>query len=199
MRHVILGALALACALPAALPAHAQDQASVPDARELETARQIIAVMFPADQRDAMMQQMMGDVAEQFSASIDLAAIPDDGLQAIFRQYMADIPAQLSPLTREHFPTILEATAVAYADEFTQAELDELLAFARTPAGTHYFSRVTALAGHPAVAAANTAYFTELQQVNVQLQAGLRERVNAYLAENPAALEKMQQAEAANR
>lgn len=173
--------------------AAAQAQTAQPavDAQELAEARSIIAVMFPPQQRDAQVRAMMADLTKQSSAAMDLDKLGSDpGLRKIFDTYLAGIPDKLMPLVREHFPRILEATAIAYTNEFTLEELRELNRFAATPTGAHYLSRSSALLGDPAVAAANTAYFAALRTVQQKEVESLRQQVMAYLKANPGAAKR---------
>ncbi|MXO71711.1 hypothetical protein [Alteraurantiacibacter buctensis] len=179
--------LALA-ALPAfAMAATARDASASLDPQEMAEARAIIDVMFPPEKREEMMQDMMAEMVSQFAASIRLETIEDAGLRAILENYMANIPEMLRPTVNDHLPNLLGATAVAYVNRFTLAELQDIHAFARTPSGRRYLSSATSLVGDPAVAATNSEYFGQVQELNRQMSGRLRQQVADYLASHPEA------------
>jgi hypothetical protein len=89
-----------------------------------------------------------------------------------------------------HLPRMHDAIATAYAREFSAAELGEIVAFGRTAAGRRYFQQSSRLLSDRDVAAANTAYLGEAQQLNQQFSAGVRQEVTDYLAKHPEVLNK---------
>lgn len=181
----------VALALVSAAPAIAQDE----PADEMAEARAIIAVMFPPQARDAQMRDLMTAMSKQvrdgFGATLQTG---DPGLTALLDAYLARLPDTLMPLTRKHFPQILEATASAYTREFSLAELQELRRFSATPTGTHYLSRATALIADPAVASANTRYFTELQSIQKVETEKLKAEIIGYLEKHPELAKKLSKA-----
>jgi hypothetical protein len=46
-----------------------------------------------------------------------------------------------APIIRMHMMSIREVTALVYAEEFSAPELQDMIAFAQTPAGKHYLAR----------------------------------------------------------
>jgi len=118
-----------------------------------------------------------GDMWE-YGIGIDWAgkvveAVSGQGLDA----YFDAPPAKLMPVVGKHLPAMREATAIAYCREFTLDELKQLRAFSQTPAGTHYFSKVTNLVGDPAVADANKAYFVDVKALTDTLQGELVQKL----------------------
>jgi hypothetical protein len=57
----------------------------------------------------------------------------------------------MEPAIRGQIPNLTEAYTQAYAREFSAGELTELIAFAQSPAGKHYISRVDFMDADPAV------------------------------------------------
>lgn len=165
--------------------AFAREDSEAIDASELTEAQAIIAIMFRADKRDAMMHDLMTEMAGQFAASVQLDSIEDAGIRAIMESYMANLPDALQPLVSEHLPNLLDATAVAYVHRYSLAELQDIRAFAETPSGGHYLSSATALVGDPAVAAANGDYLRRVQELNQQMTSGLRQQIIDYLQTHP--------------
>lgn len=175
-------------ALAGGIPASVSAQEAVADQQaELTEARAIMEIMFPPAEREQTFGVMMAQVVDQFRASIPTDTITDPQLRAIMDRYLDAIPERLGPAVATHLPKILEATASAYTHEFTLAELKDIHAFAQSPSGQHYLKRSTALVGDPDVAAANTALFTDVQEIQSVFQRELIEELSAYLAEHPEA------------
>ena len=180
-------ALCLLAALPFNVPAHAQ----AVDPARLALGRQVIAIMYPPERRDAMMNEMVSALMAQIRGGTTLPPMfADPGLKAIMDRAFASMPGRLMPVISRHLPRMHEAIATAYAREFSQAELSEIVAFARTPAGQRYFQRSGGLLSDRDVAAANTAYLGEAQQLNQQFSAQVRQDVTDYLAKHPEVLNK---------
>lgn len=185
-RTLALAIAALAGLGQLAAPLAAQVPSMPVDPARLEQGRQIIAIMYPADKRQAMMGSLVENVLAQFRASMSQpSTYADPGLRKILDDAFAAIPQRLSPSVQAHLPRLFEAMARAYAREFSAAELQEVLAFARTPAGRHYLQSSPTVTADRDVAAANTAYFNEIQQLNQAITADFRRNVTAYLQAHP--------------
>lgn len=185
MRFVTaLVGLALAAGIP--VGASAQEAAADQQAR-LTEARSIMEIVFPPAEREQTFGVLIVQVADQFRKSIPAEAVTDPQLGAIIGRYFDAIPDRLGPTMKTHLPKIIDATASAYTHEFTLAELKDIHAFAQSPSGQHYLQRSSALVGDPDVAAANTAFFTDVQQVQSVFQRELIEEVSAYIGEHPEA------------
>ncbi|MFO6447228.1 hypothetical protein ACLBKU_08800 [Erythrobacter sp. NE805] len=188
---VLLGALALAA--PGAVAA--QEAAYVPPPEELALAREIIAVMYPADKRDEMLLEMSTNLAKQAMAGgMDNPVFREPGIKAIMDRFVADLPEVLRPAFVKHMPQIFEATAVAYTRLFTLEELRDIRAFAGTPSGQRYFASTNQVMSDPAIAAANAAYFAEVMPLPRQMGAKVRKEVEDYLKANPEVLERLAKA-----
>lgn len=182
---ILLAFAALAAPGLVATPASAQQAAAVDPAR-LELGRQIVAIMYPPDKRQAMAGSLVENVLAQFRSSMsDPSIYADPGMKKILDDAFAAIPQRLSSAVQAHLPRLFEAMARAYAREFSAAELQETLAFARTPTGRHYMQSSTSIMSDRDVAAANTAYFGQIQQLNQQITADFRRNVTTYLQANP--------------
>jgi hypothetical protein len=183
---ILLALAALAGPCQFVSPLAAQQPAAALDPARLELGRQIIAIMYPPEKRDAMMASLIENVLAQYRASMNQpSTYADPGMKQILDQAFASIPVRLEPTVRAHLPRLFEAMARAYARDFTMPELQEIAAFGRTPAGRHYLQNSVNLMSDPDVAAANTAYFGELQQLNQQITADFRRNVTAYLQAHP--------------
>lgn len=190
---------AMADPAPAATPATTPAVRVTPpppvplDPARVELGRQIIAVMFPPDQRDAIMHKLLVTLLGQFRQGVQMPkGFDDPGLKKIMDDSFASIPGRLEPLLHKHLPLIWEATAHAYAREFSTDELTQILAFAHTPAGQHYLERATALMGDPEVGAANAAYMGELQGYAQQIKIDTGTQIGAYLRAHPEVAARLQ-------
>jgi acyl-CoA thioesterase len=191
-KPTILFAVAiLAATAPVAATAQETPAAQAPDPAELAEARAIMEIAFPTAERDETFGTMAGQFLDQFRGAIPADAVADPGLKAILDAYLDDLPARLMPMMRVHLPKIIEATAVAYTNEFSLQELEDIHAFARTETGRHYFSQSAKLVGDPAVAAANTAYMGDLQRLQKSLGEEFMKEAIAYLEAHPEVLEQL--------
>ena len=111
----------LATGLASAAPAARADNAS-----RLKVARVVVETSHAADNMRAvmplMMSQMRGVLVQQFAG--DAKGI-DGYLQRFQTKFEASVPG------------FVDLVAEVYAREFTEADLNDLLAFYRTPAGQH--------------------------------------------------------------
>jgi hypothetical protein len=185
LKAILLALAALAGVVQLASPAAAQQAAAVDPAR-LDLGRQIITIMYPPEKRQAMAASLVDNVLAQFRASMsDPATYADPGMKKILDDAFNSIPQRLSPAVQAHLPRLLEAMARAYAREFSAAELQETLAFARTPSGRHYLQSSPTIMADRDIAAANTTYFSQVQQVSQQISADFRREVTTYLQAHP--------------
>ena len=160
MKHVLTAALLLsASALSAAVPppsapaanACSQPAATLPSANErppeerIALARQLISVVTPED----------GGLQQMRDLSIQVASIPDKAESQSDREYAQEftdrVLVEAAPIIRDHLPSIREVSAIVYASEFSTPELQQLIAFAQTSAGKHYFAREHFLDLDPAI------------------------------------------------
>lgn len=187
MRRLKAILLALAVlAGPGQFASPASAQVATVDPARLELGRQIIAIMYPPEKRQAMAGSLVENVLAQFRASMnDPSIYSDPGMKKILDDAFASIPQRLSPAVQAHLPRLLEAMARAYAREFSAAELQETLAFARTPSGRHYLQSSPTIMADRDIAAANSTYFGQVQQVSQQITADFRRNVTTYLQAHP--------------
>ncbi|AKH41477.1 hypothetical protein FHS61_001965 [Altererythrobacter atlanticus] len=178
-------------AMPNAVLAQNAPPPANADPAELAEARAIMEIMFPPAEREETFNTLIAQVASQFRQALPQDAIADPGLRAIVESYLDDIPDRLMPLVRKHLPNIIDGTAIAYTNEFSLEELRRIHEFAKTPAGEHYLVKSASLMGDPAVAAANTAYFADLQQAQRSLQQELSVKLGEYLKNNPEVAEQL--------
>ena len=161
------------------------------DPAKVEVGRQIIAIAFPPTSRRAMMDKMMNAILVQMRQGM-MPRIDDPGLKKIMDNALDSIPHRLEPTIQAFLPKMFEAMSHAYAREYSLSELKDILEFAKTPSGQHYLQRATDIMSDPDVAAANTAYFRDLQVPMQQMRTDLTGQVLAYLKAHPEAVSKMQ-------
>ena len=157
---------ALVLCLPAVASAQeppAQD-ASAPSAEHLAIARQIIAIGFPEDTREAAFFATMDQMVSQTREASLKAYGPDDaGVREILDQWISEYVAESKGVLRSHIPALMEGMAASYAATFTEQELRDILAFVSSPSGQRFFALSSAVLAEPNFAAANQAYMNEIQ------------------------------------
>ncbi len=102
--------------------------------------------------------------ARKMTAALE-AQLGDGRDNAGAAQRLDKFLARLEPRIRAQMPAILEAQAQAYAREFSQGELEQLVGFAQSPAGRHYLSGSDAVEADPAVVAASQALWADISAV----------------------------------
>lgn len=152
----LVSSAAWAAAPQAPAPVTASQPAAAAPASKIELARRFVALTIPPDAMiDSMREgarKMTAALEEQFGDGDNPGA--DQGLDKFF--------AKLEPRIRAQMPAILEAQAQAYAREFSQGELEQLVGFAQSPAGRHYLGSLDAVEQDPAVAAASSALWNDI-------------------------------------
>lgn len=119
--------------------AETPSQAEIPDAASAERfllARKFVALAQPASER---MDSLRGYAA--MAAYQGLEDPEDEKALHAAEQKQEQILARLDPIIQKRMPQLLDAYAHAYAREFSAEELEQLIAFAQSPAGKHYVTR----------------------------------------------------------
>ena len=93
------------------------------------------------------------------------AAIEDKAERAAAEKYMRRLSDRIEPKVRLLMPALQEAYAAAYAREFSADELQQLILFARSPAGKHYMSLTSAVEGDEALVEAQERMWEEITPV----------------------------------
>lgn len=187
-RKLIIGLGALALTLQA-VPAMAQPAPTATaalDPASLAISRQIIAIVMPPEQRLAMVDRMEQAISAPMRANMKLPPeLNDPGLSKLLSDYLDSLPGLMKPVLANHMPGLAEAMAHAYTRNFSKAELEHILDFAKTPVGSKYFARASGLLQDPDVAAVNGELFREGQQVAMKSAGEMQGKVRAYLAAHP--------------
>lgn len=194
----------LALAGTAALPATAQVQTAPPppaaaplDPADLQVARQIIAVILPPEQRVAIVERitrtMMGAMQGNMAG---VMGVDDPGLQQIFARMFDKMPGAMRPAMERRMPELVDAMTRAYVRHFSREDLHAILAFAQTPAGSHYLSRSADLMQDPDVITVLTAMNRDGMEVGMGLAKDLKAEVTTYLTQHPDVAKKIAAAHA---
>ncbi|MDF8331678.1 DUF2059 domain-containing protein [Novosphingobium cyanobacteriorum] len=162
-----------------------QDANAPIDPEALALARMIISIGFPEAQRSSMfnnlLDTMTGQMRGVFSAKLD----NDPRAKAIVEKHLDGFIASSRGIMNAHIPAFMDAYAQGYAREFSIPELQSILDFVKTPAGTHFFSRSSAIIADPAFVSANQDYLRDLQPNIEKMQADLIAELTAYFVEHP--------------
>lgn len=150
-------------------------------------ASEIVAVAYPAEDREALFFSTMDQTVTQMRSAI-APSLPsnDPGAVAILDQWIDEYTAESKDVLRKHIPDIMAGMTEAYATIFTLEELRDILEFVRTPSGQRYFELSPAISGSKGFAEANQRYLDESMALVGPAQTELRKRLNEYLAEKRA-------------
>lgn len=195
MRSKFLAALCVASLSVCSSQASAQAQISLDGvpADEMAEARKILMATYPVDERDEIFEGMVTQIGKQYAAAaMSDPVFQDPGIRAIMDDFFDGLTGRLMPVIRKHMPSIFEATAVAYAREFTLEELSDISAFAQTESGARYFRQASSLLGDPAVAQANQEYLADIQGLQRSASEEIAKKVRDYLSDNPEVAERME-------
>lgn len=154
-----------------------------PDA--LAVANDIVAIQFPPEQREATMRQMMDALSHQMQVTWG-SAIEDEGLRAILSKDLDQFADRIMPVVNKHIPNIMNAMACAYARNFEISDLRNVRTFAQTASGAKFLQIGPKAIADPSVAAANQAYFSEVQTYFTEYM----EKVNADVSDYHASKSK---------
>src|SRR5207253_3362975 len=163
----------------APVPSPAPAATPSPDPANLGLAREVIAVAFPPDRRQAMLNQFSDNLMAQMRDGMLRATgnRTDPALEPIFNRYVERVRSLSVEINRDGAPAMFEAMARAYARTFNRDELVQIRAFLSTPAGAHYLEGSIEMLGDPDVAEANRAHmaraFTALQPLMEELRRDL--------------------------
>lgn len=160
------------------------------EAAKLTQARAIIGVILPPSQQDAMFAKLQSDLIAQMMPTRP-GWMQDPGITKILDDFLSEAMAKQRVVFKKHLPDQVDAMAHAYSRRFSLAELQQINAFAQTPAGHHYLSESLAIVGDPAVAKANSAAVAEVRAVTEEMRPELKSKVIAYVQAHPELAEKI--------
>ena len=184
------GALALAALLHSPAASAQADPVSAVAASDVDPVRlaiasEIVAIAFPEDKREAIFGSAMDATLEQMRATMFSSLKNDVGAEKIVNRKVDSFVAGSKDILRDHMQDLLNALAKAYTREFSEAELSDMRAFARTDTGRHFFQRSSAVMSDPSFKAANEAYMRDLMPSVTRMQTELVDELSNHFRENP--------------
>ncbi|TZG27205.1 DUF2059 domain-containing protein [Sphingomonas montanisoli] len=166
IRTIVMAAgMLLAAPVAAQAPAAAAAVAPVDPAR-LAASRALIDQIMPPAQRDAMMTStitpMIANMRESMTKDSRLAQMvsEDPRVQPIVDRFMNRVIDEAMGSVRTSMPQMFDAMAIAYARQFTVAQLNEVNAFYATPTGRAFMAKMPQIMADPAVLEAQRATMT---------------------------------------
>jgi len=152
------------------------------DPRSRALAAQIVDLGYPEETREALFFGTMDQTVSQMRSAIAPSLPNDDpGALAILDAWILEYTERSKQVLRKHIPAIMDGLTEAYAELFTQGELEDILAFVETPSGQRYFELSPAILGAEGFAMANQRYLDESVALLGPAQADLRARLQEYL------------------
>ncbi len=157
MRGLVCLALATAI-LPAAGMAQTEAvaAAAAPDAGRYALAKEVVALIMPEDQREAMMRAMMTGVMANMRDGIR-QMLAGQKLNDAQRSVIARFIDEQNKLSQDQaiaaLPALLDAMAKAYARQFSTTELNDLKAFFTSASGQAYIRKSPTMMADPDIAA----------------------------------------------
>ena len=153
------------------------------DPASLALARQILAAEFPPKDRAQRYASRMRSILDMsLSTSDKLLAAKDKNFAALVDRNTRRMFDQITAIMSASLPDYYESLARAYARQFSQADLREILAFVETPAGTHYFERWPLVVKDPDVQAAEKRMMSLVMDKAPEISSENRKDIEDYVA-----------------
>ncbi len=157
------------------------------DPANLTIARQIAAIALPPEKAAAMFRATANAMSGPMLAQLrQIGSTSDPGMAALVNEFADKLPSQVADVMTAHLPDMSEAMARAYARKFSRDDLEHILAFARTPAGTNYLSKASQIMQDPDIQSFFASIFRAMQADQDPLVAEFERKVAAYRAAHPA-------------
>jgi uncharacterized protein len=187
-------ALALVFAgMAVAVPARAAEPAAAaPAPATLAKAHELLDVMHARqvteDAVDAQLKSIGGSIVNQLVASGQFppAMAKDAEFRGILSRHLDRVADEARTQIRASMPQIIEIMAEVYARNFTPAQMNDMIAFYRTPTGQVVLTKLPDVAGQTSIATRDLIMgpmIRRLQEIMPQLQAELK----AWADKHPAA------------
>ena len=128
-------------------------------------ARAIVEIIYPVAEREAIFREMTETHAQQIAAHMlhEPAYQGEPDLMAAATEALKQLPEFLWPATQKHMSAIIEATAVAYAREFSLQELSDIRSFGETDSGRRLLTRMPFVLNDPALGEARQAHLMDTE------------------------------------
>ena len=177
--------VAMTCATMFPTVAHGQDSVGAPAAiSETRLARQISAIMltdgFLRDAYAALMPQVVEATIRARLGNAKFDAEKNDPVAQERTKRLSDITVkELGDLVSPYEQKLRVAYSAAYARQFDEQQLGEILTFYKTPVGTLFARRALALVGDPAIVSVQR----EISPVLTDALPKLQEKIKAAIAD----------------
>jgi hypothetical protein len=156
-------------------PTTAARSTELPDAgaiepERLELARSLANTMLPPEHTgrfvEEMVEQQMELVTSAYTDNDDFKRMTRQAPRIARRldQFIVEVSRVTTRIITENMPSLVEATAQAYARRFTIAELRDLQSFFATPTGQRFATENLMIATDPAMTAWQTRVMATTQE-----------------------------------
>ncbi|MFM5947662.1 MAG: DUF2059 domain-containing protein [Novosphingobium sp.] len=109
------------------------------DPRAISAAHQLLDIITPPATRQAKLAERFKFIADQTPATYaTMPSSKDPKFNELVDKNMDEMWQGMVAVMGQHMPALYDAMARAYARKFSAAELGEILAFAKTPAGLKF-------------------------------------------------------------
>jgi hypothetical protein len=188
----IAAIFAITCAVGALPPpAHAQHDSSqirvmvapAPNAKSLAKAREIIKLMYHDGNAGDMDDWLFEKLMDRYRRAFDLADLGDADIQAAVHDELSSVQPRLHAIVARRIDEIRDGMAEELASRFEGEQLNDLVAFARTPGGRNYLETYPAL---PSGRLFFRGLIADNVQLSQQINAELRQRASRFLDTHPA-------------
>jgi hypothetical protein len=175
-------ATSAAAPLVAAAPAAVSAPVDVEPAR-LAVAHGIVAKIFPAAQRDAIVEQMMRPMMANMTQALDQSADMKQAfaqkpeLRKAMQDFLISEQERAIGNLKTSLPILIDAMGRAYARRFSLEQLNDIGRFFDTPSGQAYISQSLTMMSDPDIQAAQRAMM-------MQSLEGMQERVAKILKDS---------------
>jgi hypothetical protein len=146
-------------------PVAAAQAAPAASGERIDLARRFVNLALPPER---YMELMRAGASSGLAET--LTGLKDGGAEAEGQADLDRFFATLEPVMKAQLPMVSEAYANAYAHEYSATELQQMIAFAQTPAGQHYLARREFVDLDPAVIKAQMDVFEAMAPIMEQLQ-----------------------------
>ena len=141
------------------MPGGQEEMVAEPDPARLAAGRELVALVLPPEQREQVMEAALNAMMRNMIAGLEQGSglgkmlADDPNKREVFDRFIQRQKALALADIKEAMPSLVEAYARAYARLFTVDEIDQIRAFAATPAGGKFLRRSSEILSDPDVGA----------------------------------------------
>ena len=112
-------------------------------------------------------------------------------LRTAATEALKQLPEFLWPATRKHMSAIIEATAVAYAREFSLQELSDIRSFGETDSGRRLLTRMSFVLNDPALGEARQAHLMDTEHARKGFMEVFDKEIEQLIYSDPDLLDRL--------